>query len=177
MTRLFLATIAVLSALAAANAQKPTQKKAARPKSNQVYVKIIWPAAPATGDKDRPVVESWISEQLTKRGQTKFTAATAWVPLDVKEDEPMRVWSGGLDGQARACPVSGRITKRSDSRITVHVDGWAPIPGVGATISLKDEPGSRAIASVNRVKTEDGLPYVAVLVGPPSEKAAATGDR
>ena len=85
MTRLFLASIAVVSALAvvpyAPEAQKPTPEKGALPKSNQVYVKIIWPTAPAALDKDRPVVESWIAEQLKKDGQTKFTAATGWVPL------------------------------------------------------------------------------------------------
>ena len=73
MTRLFLASIAVVSALAvvpyAVKAQEPTPKKAALPKSNQVYVKIIWPTEPAKRDKDRPVMESWIAEQLKKRGQ------------------------------------------------------------------------------------------------------------
>ena len=81
MTRLFLASIAVVSALAvvpdAVKAQKATPKKGALPKSNQVYVKIILPTDPATRDKDRPVVESWIAEQFKKRGQSKFTAATA----------------------------------------------------------------------------------------------------
>ena len=68
MTRLFLASIAVASALAvvpdAVEAQKPTPKKGALPKSNQVYVKIIWPTDPATRDTDRPVVESWIAESF-----------------------------------------------------------------------------------------------------------------
>src|ERR1700734_103653 len=77
MNRLFLASIAVVSVLAvvpyAVEAQKATPKKGALPKSNQVYVKIIVPTAPATRDKDRPVVESWIAEQLKKRGQSKFT--------------------------------------------------------------------------------------------------------
>ena len=84
MTRLFLASIAAVGALAvvpyAVKAQKPTPEKGALPKSNQVYVKIILPIDPAARDKDRPVVESWIAEQLKKRGQSKFTAATAWVP-------------------------------------------------------------------------------------------------
>ncbi len=87
MARLFLASIAVVSALAvvpyAVKAQKPTQKKGALPESNQVYVKIILPTDPAVRDKDRPVVESWIAERLKKRGQSKFTAATGWVPLVV----------------------------------------------------------------------------------------------
>jgi hypothetical protein len=100
MTRLFLASIAVASVLAvvpyAGEAQKPTPKKDALPKSNQVYVKIIWPIDPATRDKDRPVVESWIAEQLKKRGQTKFTAVTAWVPLAVKGEKSKPVWVGNL---------------------------------------------------------------------------------
>src|SRR5438132_7295818 len=107
MTRLFLASIAIVSALAvvpyAGEAQKETPKKGALPKSNQVYVKIIWPTDPATRDKDRPVVESWIAEQLKKRGQSKFTAATEWVPLVYKRDEGTLVWDGKLDDKQGAC--------------------------------------------------------------------------
>ena len=183
MTRLFLASIAIVSALAlvpyVVEAQKPPPKKGALPKSNQVYVKIILPIDPATRDKDRPVVESWIAEQLKKRGQSKFTAATAWVPLVVKGEEfefPTRVWSGGIDGKAWACPVGGQIVERADGRIKVLLDGWAPVPGHGVTVSLTDEPGSREIAAVERFKTEQGLPYVAVLIGPPPEKPAAATD-
>jgi hypothetical protein len=125
MTRLLLASITVVSALAlvpyAVKAQKWTPTKGALPKSNQVYVKIILPTDPATRDKDRPVVESWIAEQLKKRGQSKFTAATEWVPLAGK---------------------------------------W-------------DEPGSREIAAVVQAKTEQGLPYVAILIGPPASQVAS----
>ena len=75
MTRFFRASITVAIALAvglcAVKAQKTTPEKVALPKSNQVYVKIIWPTDPATRDKDRPVVESWIAEQLKKRGHTR----------------------------------------------------------------------------------------------------------
>ena len=85
MTRLLLTSIAVISALVvlpyALNAQQATPKKGAPLKLNQVYVKIILPTDPANRDKDRPVVETWIAEQLKKRGQSKFTAATAWVRL------------------------------------------------------------------------------------------------
>jgi hypothetical protein len=183
MTRLFLASIAVVGALAvvpcAVKAQEPTPKKGAVPKSNQVYVKIILPIDPATREKDRPVVESWIAEELKKRGQSKFTAVTGWVPLVVtgeKIEFPTSVWSGGLDGKAWACPVSGQIAERADGRIKVVLDGWAPIPGVGVTVSLTDEPGGRAIAAVERVKTEQGLPYVAVLIGPPPENPAVPTD-
>jgi hypothetical protein len=65
MTRLFLASIAVVSALGVVpygvKAQKATATKGVLPKLNQVYVKIILPADPATRAKDRPVVESWIA--------------------------------------------------------------------------------------------------------------------
>jgi hypothetical protein len=179
MTRLFLASIAVVSALAvvpyAVKAQKPTPKKGALPKSNQVYVKIIWPTDPATRDTDRPVVESWIAEQLKNRGQSKFTAATAWVPLPDKGEESTRVWTGALDGQRCGCPVAAQIAERADGRIKVRLDGWRPFPA-GVNVSLTDEPGSREIAAVERAKTEQGLPYVAVLIGPPPEKPAAPTD-
>src|SRR5215470_4377507 len=123
MTRLFLASIAVVSALAvvpyAVEAQKTTPKKGAPPKANQVYVKIILPTDPATRDKDRPVVESWIAEQLKKRGQSKFTAVTAWVPLVVKRFEATSVWDGRLDEKTWGCPVAGDIVERADGRIKV----------------------------------------------------------
>src|SRR5690242_452585 len=106
MTRLFLASITVVSALVvvphAGTAQKPTPKKGALSQSNQVYVKIILPADPTARDKDRPVVESWIVEQLKKSGQSQFTAVTGWVPLVVTGDKlefPTRVWNGALDGK------------------------------------------------------------------------------
>jgi hypothetical protein len=55
-------------------AEEPTPQKAAQPKPNPVYVKIIMPIDPADRDQDRPVVESWIADDLQKRGQAKFTA-------------------------------------------------------------------------------------------------------
>ena len=178
MTRLFLASIAVVSALAvvpyAVKAQKETPKKGALPKSNQVDVKIIWPTDPATRDTDsrRAGIESWIAEQLRKRGQAKFNAVTAWVPLADKGEESTPVWNGALDDY-RICPVGGQIVERADGRIKVLLDGWAPAPGWGVTVSMPDEPGSRAIAAVERFKLEQGKPYVAVLIGPPPEKPAA----
>jgi hypothetical protein len=173
MTRLFPAAIAVVSALAmvlhAVESQKPAPKKGALPKSNLVYVKIIWPTDPATRDKDRPVVESWIAEQLKKRGESKFTAVTGWVPLAVKGEESTRVWNGGLDGKACACPVSGQILERADGRIKVLLDGWTP-GYKKVTVSLTDEPGSREMAAVAWPKTEQGMPYVVVLIGPPGKE-------
>ncbi|MBI3822175.1 MAG: hypothetical protein HY289_05785 [Planctomycetes bacterium] len=179
MTRLFLASIAVVSALAvvpcAGEAQKPTPKKGALPRSNQVYVKIIWPTDPAARDKDRPVVESWIAEQLKKRGESKFTAVTAWVPLAAKGEESTRVWNGGLADRNAICPVAGHIVERTDGHIKVVLDGWTP-GYKKVTVSLKDEPGSREIAAVAWPKTEQGMPYVAVLIGPPPEKPAAKAE-
>jgi hypothetical protein len=181
MTRLFMASIAVVSAFAvvpnAVKAQKATPEKGAPPKSNQVYVKIILPTEPATPDKDLPVVESWIAELLKKRGQSKFAAAAAWAPLVGKgEGEGFtRVWYGTPDGKPWGCPVSGQIVERADGRIKVRLDGWRPGP-TPVTVSLTDETGSRAIAAVEQLETEQGMPYVAVLIGPPAEEPAARND-
>ena len=180
MTRHFLASIAVLSALAvvpfAVEAQKTAPKKGALPKANQVYVKIIWPTAPATRDKDRPIVESWIAEQLKKRGQAKFTAATAWVPLAGEVEKSTLVWDSTLDGDRLGCYVFGEISERADGRIKVILGGWDP-SGAEVIVSLTDEPGSREIAAVEEVMWAKGLPYVAVLIGPPPEKPAAPTDQ
>jgi hypothetical protein len=174
MTRLLLAAIALVSVLAvvpyAVDAQKAPPQKSALPKSNQVYVKIILPIDLATRDKDRPVVESWIAEQLKKRGQTKFTAATAWVPVVEKRFEATSVWDGGNLGDKQSiyyCPVHGSI-ERADGRIKLILRGWSP-GYAEVTVSLTDEPGSREIAPVERIKTGQGMPYVAVLIGPARE--------
>lgn len=178
MTRISLTLIATVSLLAvsfAVEAQTPTPKKASLPKSNQVYVKIIWHADPAPRGKNRPVVESWIAELLKKRGQTKFTAATAWVPLGDKVEVSTSVWNATLDGEICGCPVRGGIVERADGRIKIHFDGWRPAY-TRVTVSLPDEPGSREIAAVEQFKTEQGLPYVVVLIGAPPEKTAARTD-
>jgi hypothetical protein len=179
MARFFLA-IAVVGAFAviphAVEAQKAApQKKDAFPTSNPVYVKIIVPGDQAVRDKNPPVVESWIAEHLKKSGQSKYTAATAWIPVIVTGDKfefPTHVWSGNI-GQMAICPVSAEITERANGRIKVFFNGWAPDPDHGVTVSLTDEPGSRAIAAVEKIETKLGLPYVAVLIGPPPEKPAA----
>ena len=113
----------------AMKAEEPTSKKAARPKSNQVYVKIMLPTDLAARDKDRPIVESWIAEQIEKRAESRYTAATAWVPLvqtGEKFEDPTLVWEGG-------CRVHAEITERKDGRIEVFLDGWAPYPA-GMTV-------------------------------------------
>jgi hypothetical protein len=156
-------------------AEEPTPKKAAQPKFNQVFVKIIMPTDPADRDKDRPLVESWIAEDLKKRGQAKFTAVTEWVPLDLSPFEATDVWDGVL-GKQFNCLVGADIPDRAEGRIKVHLSGWSP-GGAFVTVSLRDEPGSRVIAAVEEFKTEKGMPYVAVLIGPPPENPAAATDR
>jgi hypothetical protein len=144
-----------------------------------VYVKIILPIAPTTRDKDRPVVESWIAEELKKRGQSKFTAVTAWVPLVSKGLEVTEVWDGKLDGKRwiqGGRPVDGDIPERADDRIKVVLFGWHCFVAANATVELKDEPGSRAIAGVDDYKDDSGMPYVAVLIGPPPKDPAAPTD-
>jgi hypothetical protein len=140
-----------------------------------VYVKIIMPTDSADRDQDRPVVESWIAEDLTKLGQAKFTAVTGWVPLDLSPFEATHVWDGEKLGDILYCPVGADIPDRAKSRIKVLLIGWSP-GGADVTVSLKDEPGSRVIAAVEELKTEQGMPYVAVLIGPPPEKPAAPTD-
>ena len=178
MTRQLLAIIVSTLTLVpyAVKAQEPTPKKAAQPKFNQVYAKIIMPTDPADRDKDRPVVESWIAEDLKKLGQARFTAVTGWVPLDLSPFEETHVWDGGKLGDTLYCNVGADIPERAKGRIKVHLSGWNP-GGAFATVSLRDEPGSRAIVAVEQAKTEQGMPYVAVLIGPPPEKPAAPTDR
>jgi hypothetical protein len=167
---LIVSTLALVAC--AVKAQEPTRKKAAQPKSNQVYVKILMPTDPAERDEDRPVVESWIAEDLKKLGQARFTAVTGWVPLDLSPLEATDVWDGGKLGDVLYCPVEADIPERAKGRIKVLLIGWNP-GGADVTVSLTDEPGSRAIAAVERLKTEQGKAYVAVLICPPPEEPAA----
>lgn len=155
--------------------KKPTPKKAAQPRHNQVYVKAIMPADPVDGDKDRPVVESWIAEELKKRGQATFSAVTGWVPLDLGFLEATDVWDGVLGDQS-FCRVGADIERGKGPIITIHLSGWSP-GGAFLDIQLKDEPGNRAIVAVKDMKSEKGMPYVAVLIGPPAEKPAGPTDR
>ena len=180
MTRLFLASIAVVSALAVApyalNAQKPTPKKGDLPKSNQVFLKIILPGDLAPRDKDRPIIESWIAEQLKQPGQSKSTAATGWVLLDRSPTSAIIVWDGKLGDKRCNCHVVAYVIDESaDGRIKVVIDGWNP-GFTQMTVSLKDEPGIREIAAVEGAKTDQGLPYVAILICPPPETPAAPTD-
>lgn len=177
MTRQLLALIVSLITLVpfAGKAQEPTPQKTAQPQFNQVYVKIIMPGDLAIRDVDRPVVESWIAKDLKKRGQDKFTAVTGWVPLDLSPFEATDVWRGGKLDDVLYCSVGADIPDRAAGRIKVLLIGWSP-GGAQATASMTDEPGSRAIAAVEQIKTEQGMPYVAFLIGPPAEKTAALTD-
>ena len=177
MTRQLLAMIVSTLTLvsSAVIAQEPTPKETSQPQSNPVYVKIIMPTDLVDCEKDRPVVDSWIAEDLRKLGQARFTAVTGWVPLDLSPFEARDVWDGVL-GDIPYCPVAADIPHRAKGRIKVLLKGWYP-GGAFVTVSLTDEPGSRAIAAVEEFKTEQGMPYVAVLIGPPPEKPAAPTDR
>ncbi|QDU36607.1 hypothetical protein Mal4_08940 [Maioricimonas rarisocia] len=171
MTRHFLALIVSTLTLVpyAVEAQEPTPKNGAQPEFNQVYVKLIMPTDPAGLEKERPVVESWIAEDLKKRGQARFTAVTTWVLLDPSPLEATDVWDGGKLANTLHCPVGADIPDRATGRIKVHLSGWTP-GGAFATVLLKDEPGSRAISAVDYYTSAEGMAYVAVLIGPPPGK-------
>ena len=178
MTRFFLALIAVVSVLAvvpyAGEAQKATPKKDALPKSNQVYVKIILAHRPGepTTRTDQPSSPGSRSSSRNA-GRPNSPPRPRGCLLLIRGEA--QVWDGAVDGKQCGCPTAGRIVERADGRIKVLVDGWGP-GYTKVTVSLKDEPGSREIAAVERIKMEEGLPYVAVLIGPPPEKPAAPAD-
>ena len=156
-------------------AQEISSKAADQPKCNQVYVKIIMPTDPTDRDKDAPVVESWIAEELKRLGQAKFTAVTGWVALDLSPWEATHVWDGGKLGGTLYCPVGADIPDRAKGRIKLLLIGWTP-GGADVKVSLKDETGNRVLAAVEELKTEQGTPYVAVFIGPPSEQLVDSTD-
>ena len=160
-------------------AQDPPAEPTTRRHFNQVFVKIIVPYSSRGPTQDGRVVESWIAEELKKRGKTDFFAVTDWVPVcdgllsdDVVDN---RVWVGGRINKIHYCPVGGDIPQRKDGHLLVNVGGWLPVPGCGANITLPDQPGSRAVGPVQFLAGENGepleleerLPYVAVIITPP----------
>ena len=160
--------------------------KAAKPITNQVYVKLIMPIDSADADdvqddkvpgKDRPVVEAWIAEDLKKNGQDKFTAVTGWKTLDPSFLESTEVWEVTKLGGVQYCCVDADIPERTEGQIKINIDGWSP-GGARVAITMKDEPGSRMVAAVEDLKSEEGMPYVAVFIGLPSEFVApAAGEK
>ena len=170
MTRQLLVLI-VSTLILVPDAAKAEEPKTAKPLLNQVYVKIIMPTEPADREKDRPVVESWIAEDLKKLGQATFTAVTGWMPLDLSPFESTDVWEGGKLGKQTYCPVGADIERAEGPIIKLHVSGWSPGGGY-VIVSLRDEPGNRVIAAVEELKAKQGMPYVAVFIGPPPEKTA-----
>ena len=166
-------------------AQAPTPESIARERFNQVFVKVIVPVTPHTPKQDGPVVESWVAEQLKQLGESEYFAVTDWVPVcdGLLEDDIVdnRVWDGSLGGNSSYCPVGGDIPERKNGRLLVSVGGWTP-GGGEANITLPDEPGSRAVGPVRllvgkegkRIKIEEGLPYVAVIIAPPPQPGATS---
>jgi hypothetical protein len=169
------------------SAQDPMPGAIARQRFNQVFVKVIMPATERTPKQDGPVVESWVAEQLAQIGVSEYSAVTDWVPVCdamLADDEVNnRVWSGQLVSKAATtfCSVSGDLPERKDGRVVVRVDGWLPVAGYAAEITLADEPGIRAVEPVmdhsfsgekGMVPGEKSFAYVAILVGPKPQKRA-----
>ncbi|NND99594.1 MAG: hypothetical protein HKN47_19940 [Pirellulaceae bacterium] len=166
-------------------AQAPTAESSARERFNQVFVKVIVPVTPHIPKQDGLVVESWVAEQLKKLGESEYFAVTDWVPVcdgllaDDIVDNHIR-----LNGKLSYCPVHGDVAERKNGRLLVRVAGWTPAGGE-ANIMLPDEPGSRAVGPVRllvgkegeRIKIEEGLPYVAVIITPqPQAGVTSNGD-
>jgi len=162
-------------------AQDPTPESTARRRFNQVFVKVIVPVTSRTSKQDGPVVESWVAEQLQQLGESEYFAVTDWVPVcdGLLEDDIVDndVWDGRLVGKHSYCPVGGDIPERENGRVLVNVAGWLPFGGCEANITLRDEPGSRAVGPVQvlvgkektpvKVDGVERLPYVAVIIAPP----------
>lgn len=178
----FLVLINIIAAISGEpRDQGPTPELSSRQQFNQVFVKVIVPVTPRTPKQDGHAVESWVAEQLKELGEPEYFAITDWVPVcdSLLEDEIVdnQVWDGCLDGKHPFCPVGGDIPKRENGCVLVNVSGWTPSGGE-ANITLSDEPGSRAVGAVRldvgregkRIKIEEGLPYVAVLIAPPLQK-------
>lgn len=173
-------------------AQHPSPASITRQQFNQVFVKVIMPVTARTPKQDGPVVESWVAEQLTQRGENEYFAVTDWVPVCdglLSDDEvDNRVWSGQLVGKSSGnfCPVGGDLPERKDGRVRVLIGGWDPGGGHEANVTLRDEPGTRAVEPVlpatNRGKEnanpgEKPLAFVAILIGPPPQKRVTLHDK
>lgn len=167
-------------------AQTPTPESTARRRFNQVFVKVIVPVTSRTPKQDGPVVESWVAEQFKHLGVSEYFAVTDWVPVcdglladDIIDND---VWDGRLGVKHAYFSAFGDIPEREDGRLLVKVNGWLCPASAEANITLRDEPGSRAVGPVQilvgkegkPVKVEERLPYVAVIVAPPPPKGVAS---
>ena len=181
---LVMVVVSIFAAVAAeAPAQDPQPELPQRQRFNQVFVKLIVPDTSINPEND-PLVESWIAGKLNKLGEKEYFAITDWVPVcdALLEDDVVDncVWDGGRLNQIHYCPVSGDISDRKNGQLMVNVSGWLPVAGCQASITLSDEPGSRAIGPLQiegqkPVKIEDPLPYVAVIIAPPERKELEAG--
>lgn len=171
-----LLTVGLFSFIVAqATAHDPSKESVKRSRFNQVFVKVVVPVTKHTPDQEGPVIESWIAARLKKLDGSDFFAVTDWVPvcdgLLTDEDVDNDVWDGCLKTKYRFCPVDGDIPERENGRAQLLLRGWDP-GGSEVTVSLKDEPGSRAVACVEECRVTGVVPYVAVIVGPPPVKAS-----
>jgi len=171
MTR-FLLAVSVWSyvitsiALSADAPENPTSAHPAPANLAPIYVKIIWPVDPATPatEKDRPVIESWITKSIENRNKAKFRAATGWVPLALGPLDATVLWDGKLDGESWTCIVGADVFERKDGLIKMRIDGWSP-GSTGLIAQLKDEPGSREVVPVPEAENKHGMPHVAIFIG------------
>jgi len=175
MTRLLLAFtvwsyVITPIALSAGGPENRTSAQPAPANLAPVYVKIIWPDDPATpaNEKDRPVIESWITKSIENRSKAKFRAVTGWVPVPLDGTE---LWDGKLDGTTWTCIVYADVFERKDGLIKIRIDGWSPA-STGLIAQIIDEPGSREVVPVLEVKNKHGMPHVAIFIGLPVKSKA-----
>lgn len=172
---LFLLAVTVLSyviapvALAADDPEKSASAQPDRANLAPVYVKIIWPDDPATpaNEKDRPVIESWITKSIENRNTANFKAVTDWVPLAGEPDETTDLWDENwgvelVKGHPE-CFGQSDVVERKDGRIKISFDGWTL--GMPTIVTLQDEPGSREVVAITPARTKHGVPHIAVFVG------------
>jgi len=134
-----------------------------------VYVKIIWPDDPATpaNEKDRPVIELWITKSIENRNTANFRAVSDWVPLAGEPDETTDLWDENwgvelVKGHPE-CFGQSDVVERKDGRIKISFDGWTL--GMPTTVTLQDEPGSREVVAITPARTKHGVPHIAVFIG------------
>ena len=177
---LLLVLYTLTTLIAELSAQTPTRASITRQQFNQVFVKVIIPVTERTPRQEGPAVESWVAEQLKEMGESEYFAVTDWVPVcdGLLTDDIINnsVWDGRLGGKHAYFSAHGDIPERENGRLMVMVNGWLCPAIAEVNITLSDEPGSRAVGPVllgvrekerKRIKIEEGLPYVAVIIAPP----------